>query len=58
MNLPEGDYETLGGLIMAHSENIPVQGEQLQINGFEIIITSSSSNRIHLVKLIKQAISS
>jgi len=52
-NLPEGDYETLGGLILSITEDIPLTGQLVSIPGFEIIIESVENIRIETVKLSK-----
>lgn len=51
LNLPEGDYETLGGLILAIHENIPDENEVVYYNPYEFIITAVSGARIEEVKL-------
>lgn len=51
LHLPEGDYETIGGLVIAHHENIPVQGEKVRIEGFDFEIIEAEEQRIHLVGL-------
>lgn len=52
LNLPEEEnYETLGGLIVAHTEEIPKQNEILQINNFQITILEVSNTKIDLVDL-------
>ena len=50
-NIPEGDYNTLGGYIFAVHENIPSKGEVLKINNLELTITSVANNRINELKL-------
>lgn len=51
-NLPTGDYETLGGLILEHVRDIPKAGETVTIPGFTFIIQSTGETRINTVKLI------
>jgi CBS domain containing-hemolysin-like protein len=51
LNLPEGEYNTLGGFITANHEDIPMQGEKLVIDGFEFTIQKSSSAKIEEVVL-------
>ena len=53
LNLPEGEYNTLGGFITANHEDIPMQGEKLVIDGFEFTIQKSSSAKIEEVVLKK-----
>lgn len=50
-NLPEGDYETLGGLILSHTEEIPKMGQEVSVPPFLFTIQSSDENRINLVKM-------
>lgn len=42
-------YETLGGFIIEHTENIPEQGEVLLIENFQIKILKVSSSKIETV---------
>ena len=49
--LPVGDYDTLAGLILAQTENIPATGEIIQIGRFIFTIHSSQKNRIDIVKI-------
>ncbi len=50
--LPEDDaYETLGGLIVNSTENIPQQGEIINIENFQFTITEVSSSKIEEVYL-------
>ena len=42
-------YETLGGFIIEHTENIPEQGELLYIANFQIKILKVSSSKIESV---------
>lgn len=54
LELPEtDDYETLGGLIIKHLEEIPEEGEVIMINNYKFIITKASENRIEEIKVIK-----
>ncbi len=52
INLPESEnYETLGGLIVNHTEEIPEQGEVVKIENFQFTITEVSNTKIDLVNL-------
>lgn len=52
INLPEGEnYETLGGLIVNHTEEIPQQGEKVVIEQFKFTIKEVSNTKIDLVHL-------
>lgn len=47
LNIPKEDaYETLGGFIIDHTENIPEQDEELEILNFQIKILKVSSSKI------------
>ena len=52
LNLPENDaYETLGGLIVYHTENIPDQKDVVEIESYKFIIQEVSSSKIERVYL-------
>jgi CBS domain containing-hemolysin-like protein len=51
-DLPEGDYETLGGFILSITENIPSVGDVIEKEPFHIEIISMTDARIETVKLI------
>jgi len=57
-NLPEGDYETLGGMILAFTEDFPEEGEAISIPPYTFIIQSTEDNRIDIVKLLVEKTSS
>ncbi|RUA35259.1 MAG: hemolysin [Bacteroidetes bacterium] len=52
LNLPEGDYDTLGGFILSITENFPQLNEEVSSPPFRFVIESMEENRINLVKLI------
>lgn len=52
LNLPEGEnYETLGGLIVDETEEIPQVNDQVQIEKYLFIILEVSTTKIDLVSL-------
>lgn len=52
LNIPEGEnYETLGGFITNHTEEIPQQFEELKMENFKIKILEVSNTKIELVEL-------
>ena len=56
LNLPENDqYETLGGLIVHVTEEIPEKGEVVDIEDFTITILEVTNTKIELVALKKNA---
>jgi putative hemolysin len=56
LDLPESDqYETLGGLIVHVAEEIPEQGEVIDIEDFTLTILEVSNTKIELVELSRVA---
>jgi len=52
LNLPEDDaYETLGGLIVQTTEEIPEQDEVVQLEGYSIRILEVTHTKIQLVEI-------
>jgi putative hemolysin len=56
-SLPTGDYETLGGLILAHAMDIPKAGETIIIPPYTFIIQASEETRIKAIKVVINAAS-
>jgi putative hemolysin len=57
LSIPKSEaYETLGGFIIEHTENIPEENEVVDIEGFEIRILNTSGAKIDVVclKIISQ----
>jgi putative hemolysin len=50
-NLPEGDYDTLSGLILSYTEDIPKQGDTIKISPFTFTIHSKAANRINTIRV-------
>ena len=46
LNIPIGDYDTLGGFILHIRKNIPKQNEKITYKDFKIKILSIRNNRI------------
>lgn len=52
LDLPEAEqYETLGGLIVFYTEEIPAQSEEVFIGAFKFSILEVSNTKIDLIKL-------
>jgi len=51
LNLPEGDYSTLGGLVLEITQNFPQKGDLVHHENFTIKILSTSKNKIEEVML-------
>ncbi len=50
-NLPTGDYETLGGLILSYREDLPQPGETISVPPFSFTIQSTLDNRIDTLRI-------
>lgn len=51
LKIPEGDYETLGGFVLANLEDIPKAGEIFVIDNYEIRILEASEQRIEFLEM-------
>lgn len=52
LDLPESEnYETLGGMIVNHTEEIPKEGDVIQIDGFKINIVETTNTKIEIIEL-------
>ncbi len=52
LELPEDDeYETLGGLIVSKTGDLPEPNSEIEIDNFKFVILESSNNKIDLVTL-------
>jgi putative hemolysin len=52
LNIPEGNYTTLGGFIIEQLGHIPRANESIEAERFKIIIEKASRKRVILVKII------
>jgi CBS domain containing-hemolysin-like protein len=52
LNLPEGEYETLAGFLVAETGTIPEMGRSIQFDGFQFDILYASNKRIETIKLV------
>jgi putative hemolysin len=50
-DLPEGDYDTLGGYVLAINEDIPEVGDIIKAGPFTVTVISKQDARIDTVKL-------
>jgi putative hemolysin len=53
IDLPEGDYETIAGLILDRLERIPHQGQVITIDTYRIQVLQATSKKIVKVKIHK-----
>jgi CBS domain containing-hemolysin-like protein len=50
--LPTGEYETLGGLILSYAEDFPKQGQTIEVPPFTFTIQRTGDNRIETVLVV------
>lgn len=50
-DLPDDEYDTIGGLVMHQIGHMPTPGEQTVIDRFRINVLSAESRRIHLLQV-------
>lgn len=56
LSLPENEaYETLGGLVLHHTEEIPPEGHRLELEDVTLQVTRVEGARISLVEVLKKA---
>ena len=54
LELPDGEYETVAGLILDLLGHIPKQGEQLRYKGLKVVITKMRGLKIEEILLTKE----
>ncbi len=55
VNIPDGDYETIGGFILFELGRIPEVGERVTFKDGMITVSRSKKNRIEEVRLVKKS---
>ncbi|MEM0996294.1 MAG: hemolysin family protein [Bacteroidota bacterium] len=51
IDLPEGEYNTLGGLVIHYAEAIPATNETVSIDDFQLAIVDASDNKVNTVRV-------
>jgi putative hemolysin len=51
LDIPQGDYATIGGFITFHAGRIPAKGDSIKIDKYKFHVLRSNQLRIDLVKL-------
>ena len=49
--LPEGDYDTVAGCLLAHAGHVPAEGEQFALDGVVLTVASATASRIESVRI-------
>lgn len=51
LDLPEGEYNTLAGLVIQYADAIPAVNDVIEIEGYRLEVTEAEDNRVNVVKL-------
>lgn len=51
IRLPEGDYDTVAGCLLAHAGHVPAAGEQVVLDGVVLAVAAASASRIESVRV-------
>ena len=49
LNLPEGEYETVAGLVIEQMEKIPQSGDQVQIGNYRLTVKETGKRKTHSI---------
>lgn len=52
LNIPTGDYSTISGFITSRIGRIPLEGENITIDNFNILIARATAIKIDLIRLV------
>jgi CBS domain containing-hemolysin-like protein len=52
--LPEGDFESLGGLLVAHAGRVPSRGTQMSFHGYRFVVREADQKRVIRVEILKR----
>jgi CBS domain containing-hemolysin-like protein len=50
--LPEGDWDTVGGLLFNVLGRVPVEGESVEVDGFTLVAERVEGNRVGRIRII------
>jgi CBS domain containing-hemolysin-like protein len=54
LDIPEGDYETLGGFIINYLQHIPERGSSFKYNNLTILVRSATKKRVEEVMVTRK----
>ncbi|MGH9109514.1 MAG: hemolysin family protein [Acidimicrobiales bacterium] len=54
-DLPEGGWDTVGGLMLARSGHVPVEGEAVDVDGLRLVAQRVQGRRISRVRILRTA---
>jgi CBS domain containing-hemolysin-like protein len=52
LDIEEGEYDTLAGLVLEHLERIPHPGERVRVNGVWLEVMTAEPHRIQTLKIV------
>ena len=55
LDLPDGDYDTIAGLLLDRLATFPKEREEFEVAGYRVTILKASANRIETVRLVRVA---
>jgi len=53
LNFPEGDYQSLSGYVVMTTEDIPNQGDTIELDGYKFILEEVGETKIEVIRVIK-----
>jgi putative hemolysin len=53
LDLPEGEYNTLAGLVIQYADAIPAANDIIEIEGYRLEVIEADNNRVNVVKLYR-----
>jgi len=54
IEIPQGDYETVGGFVLERAGRLPDVGERVRADGLEVVVERRDGARLTLVRVVKQ----
>ena len=54
LDLPEGEYDTVGGFILSHLGRIPNQGDRFKYRNLTIVITEMANRKIERITITRE----
>jgi len=51
IRLPEGDYDTVAGCLLAHAGHVPAEGEEFRLDGARLTVAAATASRIESVRI-------
>ena len=51
IRLPEGDYDTVAGCLLAHAGHVPAEGEHVTVDGVVLAVSSATASRIESIRV-------